>query len=492
MPCLAPTRGHVERSDRSGGDARLPLLRKPSMAPPLITMARTRPESRPAAKARNWRRCGAAWRADQRGCAPSSLLALALTRFRLRHGLQRDQQAVRSEHRPDARASPATCRASSAAWWRTNRGPHWSHARCCPPAATRRTRRWRSASPCPSRCRRAPAWAAAARAWPMPPTRSRRTAGCRRRCCSRRSPPASLGANADRPAAVPMLARGLYLLHARYGHLPFESLIVPAEQLARFGTPASRALVRDLALVAGPLLADPNARAVFSSDGTPLVEGQTLLQPDLAATLTQLRVAGVGDFYTGALARGSSRHRRWPAGRSPWPICAPRCRGWRRRSCCRTATTRWRSCRRRPMAAWPPPPASWSCSATRTHSASAAARALAVAARWRAGRASIAQALLHRVRPAGGAAAAAARLHQLRHAGQGRQRGRLRAQHGQPVRHRARPARARLPARGLARRGAAAAVCRGDRLERQHPRVPRRGRRLRPGGSRRWRWPSEC
>ena len=116
-------------------------------------------------------------------------------------------------------------------------------------------------------------------------------------------PPASLGANADRPAAVPMLARGLYLLHARYGSLPFESLIVPAEQLARFGTPAPRALVRDIALVAGPLLADPNARAIFSQGGTPLTEGQTLIQPDLAATLTRVRIAGVGDLYTGALAR---------------------------------------------------------------------------------------------------------------------------------------------------------------------------------------------
>jgi gamma-glutamyltranspeptidase / glutathione hydrolase len=115
--------------------------------------------------------------------------------------------------------------------------------------------------------------------------------------------PASFGANADRPAAVPMLARGLYLLHARYGSLPFESLIVPAEQLARFGTQAPRALVRDIALVAGPLLADPNARAVFSQGGSPLTEGQTLLQPDLAATLSRIRVSGVGDFYTGALAR---------------------------------------------------------------------------------------------------------------------------------------------------------------------------------------------
>jgi gamma-glutamyltranspeptidase/glutathione hydrolase len=114
---------------------------------------------------------------------------------------------------------------------------------------------------------------------------------------------AGRGANADRPAAVPMLARGLYLLHARSGHLPFEGLIVPAEQLARFGTPASRALVRDIALVAGPLLADPNARAVFSQGGTPLAEGQTLLQPDLAASLVRIRVSGVGDLYSGALAR---------------------------------------------------------------------------------------------------------------------------------------------------------------------------------------------
>lgn len=115
--------------------------------------------------------------------------------------------------------------------------------------------------------------------------------------------PASTGPNADRPAAVPMLARGLYLLHARYGRLPFESLIVPAEQLARFGTPAPRALVNDLSLVAGPLLADPNAAAIFAPKGRPLTEGQTLLQPALAATLTEMRVEGVGDLYTGGLAR---------------------------------------------------------------------------------------------------------------------------------------------------------------------------------------------
>ena len=107
---------------------------------------------------------------------------------------------------------------------------------------------------------------------------------------------------ADRPAAVPMTARGLFLLHARYGVRPFETLVSPAEQMARLGVPASRALAKDLALVSGPLLTDPGARAIFSQNGVPLTEGQTLRQPDLGSTLSQLRTAGVGDMYQGALA----------------------------------------------------------------------------------------------------------------------------------------------------------------------------------------------
>jgi len=118
------------------------------------------------------------------------------------------------------------------------------------------------------------------------------------------TPPAPAhAAGGDRPAAVPALARGLFALHARYGRRPFDGLLVSAEQMARFGVPASRAFVRDLALVSGPLFADPAARAVFSRDGVPLAEGDRLIQPDLGSTLAQIRVAGVGDLYNGALAR---------------------------------------------------------------------------------------------------------------------------------------------------------------------------------------------
>ena len=116
--------------------------------------------------------------------------------------------------------------------------------------------------------------------------------------------PAAPGAAADRPAAVPMLARGLYLLSARYGTQPFETLLSSAEQLARFGVTVSRALSQDLAQVSGPLLADPNSRAVFGTPGgTALPEGATLVQPELGGTFAQIRTAGVGDLYQGTLAR---------------------------------------------------------------------------------------------------------------------------------------------------------------------------------------------
>lgn len=111
--------------------------------------------------------------------------------------------------------------------------------------------------------------------------------------------PASL--QNDRPAAVPMLARGLFLLDVRYGSgMPFEQLIAPAEQVAHFGAPVSRALAADLAVVAGPLLADPDAHAIF---GAALHEGDTLVQTDLGATLDAIRLAGVGSLYQGQLAQ---------------------------------------------------------------------------------------------------------------------------------------------------------------------------------------------
>lgn len=197
--------------------------------------------------------------------------------------------------------------------------------------------------------------------------------------------PATAGPGADRPSAVPMLARGLYLLHSRYGKLPFEGLIVPAERLARFGTPAPRVLVRDIALVAGPLLADPNARAVFSQNGTPLAEGQELIQPDLGSTLAQLRTSGVGDLYTGMLARRVEQASPLAGG----PITLADLRGALPRFS-PAITLAYRN----DKVAFLPPPADGGLAAAAGFQTlasdpsavgAATARALAVAARWREG-----------------------------------------------------------------------------------------------------------
>lgn len=115
---------------------------------------------------------------------------------------------------------------------------------------------------------------------------------------------AAAPAGADRPAAVPMMARGLFALHSRGGRRPFEELLSPAEQAARLGTEVSRALATDLAAVAGPLFSDPWSAAVFAGPGgQPLAVGERLVQADLGATLSILRTAGVGDLHQGGLAR---------------------------------------------------------------------------------------------------------------------------------------------------------------------------------------------
>lgn len=105
-------------------------------------------------------------------------------------------------------------------------------------------------------------------------------------------------------AALPGSFRGLFLLHARYGQLRWEQLVLPAERLARFGVRVPRIVTKALAGPARSALKGNRARAIyFGGSGTPLVEGDVLRQVDLAATLGRIRIAGPGEFYSGPLAR---------------------------------------------------------------------------------------------------------------------------------------------------------------------------------------------
>lgn len=105
-------------------------------------------------------------------------------------------------------------------------------------------------------------------------------------------------------AAAPGSFRGLFALHARYGQLRWEQLILPAERLARFGVRIPRVVTRVLAATGKSAIRDDQGRAIFFDvAGRPLKEGDVLRQVDLAATLGRIRTAGPGDFYSGPQAR---------------------------------------------------------------------------------------------------------------------------------------------------------------------------------------------
>jgi gamma-glutamyltranspeptidase / glutathione hydrolase len=93
---------------------------------------------------------------------------------------------------------------------------------------------------------------------------------------------------------VPGNPRGMFALHARYGRLRWQQLVIPGEDLARFGMPVSRALASELV----------RGGAMFKTkSGVLPKEGENLQQVELSAILGRIRAKGAGDFYTGTLAR---------------------------------------------------------------------------------------------------------------------------------------------------------------------------------------------
>ena len=263
---------------------------------------------------------------------------------------------------------------------------------------------------------------------------------------------------------------------------PFESLIAPAEQMARFGAPvvarlrprprrwsparcsptrrARRLLAQRRAARRGRA-ADP-ARTCRHPGATPRGRRRRLLPgcagpPDRGR---RRRCAGgpitLDDLRAALPHAGAAADRRRTAMTAGLPAAAG---GWRAGGggCLRG------TCRTQPRRRCAPQPARWR------------SRRAGGAAGRRPRRRSLAD------RSAAGRLPAAAGLDRFRHPGPRRQRGGLRAHHEQPVRHRPDRAGTGLPARRLAELGAAAAAGGRDRLERAPAGVPRRSRRLRPG-----------
>ncbi len=104
--------------------------------------------------------------------------------------------------------------------------------------------------------------------------------------------------------AVPGMVRGLAALHARYGRLPWEDVVRPAEEMARSGHPLSRAMARNIGAAAEAIDRNDTLRRWLGREqGGLLEEGEGLVQIELSATLSLLRSRGGGDFYGGLSGR---------------------------------------------------------------------------------------------------------------------------------------------------------------------------------------------
>ncbi|MCH8808838.1 MAG: gamma-glutamyltransferase [Proteobacteria bacterium] len=103
---------------------------------------------------------------------------------------------------------------------------------------------------------------------------------------------------------VPSGMRAMAALHARYGALRWETLLSPAESLARFGHAVSRSFEKDLAAAARIIAANPDLERVFTARSGRLARaGDRIVQIELSGVLSGIRQQGAAYLYSGPFAR---------------------------------------------------------------------------------------------------------------------------------------------------------------------------------------------
>jgi gamma-glutamyltranspeptidase/glutathione hydrolase len=102
--------------------------------------------------------------------------------------------------------------------------------------------------------------------------------------------------------AVPGTIAGLREAHRAYGKLPWAKLFAPAIKLAKDGFEVDSRFVEVFKIRAPELKLHEASWQVFTKDGTPFEEGETLKQADLALTL-ELLSKDPQDFYRGSIGK---------------------------------------------------------------------------------------------------------------------------------------------------------------------------------------------
>ena len=106
-----------------------------------------------------------------------------------------------------------------------------------------------------------------------------------------------------RSVAVPGTVAGLALALKSYGSMKLADVMAPAIRLAENGFPVSKRLAHEFEEERPALQRFALSRRIFLNDGKMFQPGDTLRQPELAATLKRIARNGAAEFYSGETAR---------------------------------------------------------------------------------------------------------------------------------------------------------------------------------------------
>ncbi len=106
-----------------------------------------------------------------------------------------------------------------------------------------------------------------------------------------------------RSVAVPGTVAGLELALKTYGTMKLAEVMAPAIRLAKEGYPVSAKFAHELDEEKSGLQQFSVSKRIFLNDGRMLHTGDTLRQPELAATLQRIAKNGAAEFYRGETAR---------------------------------------------------------------------------------------------------------------------------------------------------------------------------------------------
>ncbi len=102
---------------------------------------------------------------------------------------------------------------------------------------------------------------------------------------------------------VPSNMRAMAAMHARGGALRWEQLLAPAESMARFGHPVSRAFAQDLAAAADFISGSADLSRMFAArSGRLATTGDKIVQPELSGVLSGIRRQGAPYLHGGPFA----------------------------------------------------------------------------------------------------------------------------------------------------------------------------------------------